>query len=340
MRYIKPITVALHLALLFTVVFSVQASDMKGQEYIVQAGDHMDKLAEEFYDDSLAWPAIMEATNDKAHFDRSFNIIDDPEHLQVGQKLWIPEISEVVYFLSEAEIRGDISAHGKDEVHWGYEGETGPAAWGRLDQFFTECEDGTRQSPIDITTLTLQNVADIAFHYQPTALTILNNGHTIQVNYDDGSFIEVEGRRYALVQFHFHTPSEHTFAGQFAAMEMHLVHADVDGNLAVIGVMISDGKKNAALASVWEHLPAEEGPKQTLDVTINALDLLPIQQQTYRYSGSLTTPPCSEGVSWFVMTTPIEASISQVKAFKQIFKFNNRPVQPRNDRDVVMDVPK
>jgi len=306
----------------------------------VQAGDLITKLAERFYNDPFAWPAILAATNSLAKFDSSFIKIDDPEHLQVGQKLWIPDISEVVHFLTVAEIRGDIMAHGKDEVHWGYEGETGPDAWGSLDPFYTACSEGKQQSPIDITMLALQTLEDINFHYEPTALTILNNGHTIQVNYDDGSFVEFGGNRYALVQFHFHTPSEHSFAGQLAAKEMHLVHENAEGNLAVVGVMINEGKKNAALAPVWEHLPAEEGQKQTFDVRVNVLDLLPAQHQTYRYSGSLTTPPCSENVTWFMMTNPIEMSISQLKAFKQIFQLNNRPVQPLNDREIVMDVPK
>jgi len=170
-------------------------------------------------------------------------------------------------------------------------------------------------------------------------LTILNNGHTVQVNYDDGSFIDIEGTRYDLVQFHFHIPSEHTFNGQFSAMEMHLVHESSDGDFAVIGVMINEGRNNDILDLIWDHLPPDEGPRKTIGISINVFDLLPPEKQAYHYNGSLTTPPCSEEIIWFIMNTPIEISENQITAFKQIYNSNNRPVQILHNRKVVADSP-
>ena len=167
----------------------------------------------------------------------------------------------------------------------------------------------------------------------------MNNGHTVQVNYDDGSFIDIEGTRYDLVQFHFHIPSEHTFNGQFSAMEMHIVHESPGGRFAVIGVMINEGRNNDILDLVWDHLPPDEGPWKTIGININVFDLLPPEKQAYLYNGSLTTPPCSEEVIWFIMNNPIEISKNQIKAFKQIFNSNNRPVQLLRNRKVAAGSP-
>ena len=323
--------------LLLTIMSTVHASEMKGMEYVVLSGDNLSKLAEKFYDDHFAWPAILEATNDKANVDKHFNKIEDPENINVGHKLWIPDISEIEHFLAEAEIRGDVAAHEKETAHWSYKGSTGPASWGDIDRFFELCSEGAEQSPIDISTLWIHDVPETKFYYSPTILTILNNGHTVQVNYDDGSFIDIEGTRYDLVQFHFHIPSEHTFNGQFSAMEMHLVHESSDGEFAVIGVMINEGRNNDILDLIWDHLPPDEGPRKTIGININVFDLLPPERQTYLYNGSLTTPPCSEGIIWLVMNAPIEASKSQIKAFQHIFNSNNRPVQLLHNRKVVAD---
>ena len=222
-------------------------------------------------------------------------------------------------------------------VHWGYEGETGPEHWGDLDPAFCVCGIGKHQSPIDISDAVPATLSEITFHYEPTQLNIVNNGHSIQVNYDAGSYIEVDGERFNLVQFHFHTLSEHTYNGEFSDLEMHLVHQNAAGRYAVVGVMFDVGEENAALEPVWSHMPATAGPEQQFDLTVNAEDLLPDNRTTFRYDGSLTTPPCSENVMWVMMVTPLTLSKAQVQAFEAIFPHNNRPVQPLNGRVVLTD---
>jgi len=222
-------------------------------------------------------------------------------------------------------------------THWTYEGATGPAHWGSLDTAFAKCAKGHAQSPIDIAAPAGGTLSAITVKYQPTKINVVNNGHTIQVNYDSGSAIEVDGVRYKLIQFHFHVPSEHTIGGKPAAAELHLVHRSAKGHLAVIGVLMEVGAENAALAPLWAHLPAKAGPAQKVDARINAADLLPASHTTYRYNGSLTTPPCSEGVQWMVMTTPITVSDQQLASLKAILHGNNRPVQAIDGRTISSD---
>jgi carbonic anhydrase len=232
----------------------------------------------------------------------------------------------------------ETEGEGEHAVRWGYEGEGAPEHWADLDPDYAVCGTGVEQSPIDIANATTEDLADIVFNYSDTTLNILNNGHTIQVNYDEGSSIEVKGTTYDLLQFHFHTPSEHEIDGQPAAGEMHLVHQSDDGSYAVIGVMIQDGTENLAFAPVWDNLPAGAAEVQTISgVSVNAADLLPDTLIYYNYSGSFTTPPCTEGVNWLVLTTPIEMSDEQIAAFSSIIGDNNRPVQPLGDRSIVED---
>ncbi len=139
------------------------------------------------------------------------------------------------------------------------------------------------------------------------------------------------------MQFHFHSPSEHAVEGELYPAEMHLVHADADGNLAVVGVFISEGAENTAFTPVWDNLPAEETEATPTGATINAADLLPDEQLFFRYSGSLTTPPCSEGVLWSVMSDPVEMSAEQIEMYTAIFSGNNRPLQVLNDRELQLD---
>ena len=223
--------------------------------------------------------------------------------------------------------------------HWTYEGEEGPEHWGELSPEFVACIDGTAQSPIDVSNATELNLVDIGFNFGETALNILNNGHTIQVNADEGSSITYNEISYDLLQFHFHHPSEHTVNGEAAAMEIHFVHRDSSsGNLAVVGVLLMAGEEdNAAYADIFNNLPAEKSDAQTLDAVVDLMSLLPEQQTFYTYQGSLTTPPCSEIVRWLLLDTPVYLSEAQLEAFGAIFEMNARPTQPLNERDLLHD---
>jgi carbonic anhydrase len=222
-------------------------------------------------------------------------------------------------------------------VHWAYEGEGGPEHWGELDSSYEACKSGEHRSPVNIVNPDMQDLANIAFHYWPSNLQILNNGHTVQVNYDSGSYIELDGQRYDVLQYHYHAPSEHTIEGKFFAAEFHIVHKNSDGKLAVVGILLDEGEENAAFQPLLSNLPAQQGQEKDLGIQINVADFLPMIQTTYRYSGSLTTPPCTEGVSWLVMATPIQVSADQMAALTGVFEGNNRPVQPLNTRLLVED---
>lgn len=216
--------------------------------------------------------------------------------------------------------------------HWSYGGDTNPTQWGRLGHDFALCETGRDQSPIDIDDAVVSKPSTLAFNYSSTPLEIVNNGHTIQVNYDEGSSVSIDEDEYELLQFHFHTPSEHTQEGVASAMEMHLVHRNEAGDLAVVGVMLQKGEANPAIDTVWANIPAEEGTNEVEGIMINAADLLPDSIAYYSYAGSLTTPPCSERVRWNVLKEPIQVSEEQIDAFEAIYQVNARPVQPTNGR--------
>lgn len=224
-----------------------------------------------------------------------------------------------------------------DAPHWTYEGEAGPDHWAALSEEFAACGSGLAQSPIDIGEPAEADLSNIVFHYSPSAIKVLNNGHTVQVNYDTGSYIELDGMRYDLAQFHFHAPSEHSVDGVLADAEIHLVHKSADDKLAVVGVLLNEGAANEAYQSVMDNLPATESPETTVAAMVDAAALLPAVQTTYRYAGSLTTPPCSEGVAWNVMTMPVELSAEQLAAYTAIFSGNNRPVQALGDRALAED---
>jgi carbonic anhydrase len=224
-------------------------------------------------------------------------------------------------------------------IHWGYTGADSPEKWGDLDASYAACKTGKSQSPIDITAATPTAVGGIAFNYQTTPLHMVNNGHTIQVNANTNSSITVQGKEYKLVQFHFHSPSEHMISGKHYAMEVHLVHKNDAGQLAVVGVLMQPGKPHALLQTLVEQFPAEVNQEKVVPtVRLNPKDLLPSETQYYHYDGSLTTPPCSEGVAWFVMKTPIEVSAAQVEQFTAAMHHNARPVQPLHER-VVLEKP-
>jgi carbonic anhydrase len=229
-------------------------------------------------------------------------------------------------------------SEGHHEVHWSYEGAGGPEHWGELKSDYALCREGKSQSPIDITDAVKAMPAPVEIHYAGTPLKIINNGHSIQVNYEKGSYIVVGGKKYELLQFHVHSPSEHQVNGKAYAMCAHLVHKDESGKLAVIAVLMEKGKENKFIDTLWSHLPKDEGKELfAKDVIINVEDLLPASKGYYNYSGSLTTPPCTEGVNWIVLKTPVTVSGDQVLKFTSIFKKSVRPVQPLNGRVVTVN---
>jgi carbonic anhydrase len=221
--------------------------------------------------------------------------------------------------------------------HWSYEGDTGPANWAKLKPEFNVCAIGQRQSPIPINdSATLQGPAEpIGFHYRPSEGSVVHNGHTIQVDVAPGNHIAVRGVNFDLLQFHFHHPSEEQVNGQRYPMVAHLVHKNAEGQLAVVAVLLTTGEANTAIDTVWKYLPVDTGDRVKLPPgVLNLLDLLPKDQRYYQFMGSLTTPPCTEGVLWMVLKTPSTLSPAQIRLFGQLFPNNARPVQELNGRPV------
>ena len=216
---------------------------------------------------------------------------------------------------------------------WSYEGSKGPEHWGDLKSEYAACKDGKSQSPIDITDAVKADLKPIELNYSDSTLKVLNNGHAIQVNYGAGSYAVIGGKKYDLLQFHFHGPSENTIDGKAYPLEAHLVHKSEDGQLAVIGIVFKEGKKNSFIQKIWDNIPNKTGHEMTYKgLSLNANDLLPSDKAYYHFSGSLTTPPCSEGVSWNVMATPLKVSSQQMTRFASFYKMNARPVQALKGR--------
>jgi carbonic anhydrase len=240
------------------------------------------------------------------------------------------------YLLGAALLTALAGAQAADDhaPHWAYQGKEGPQAWGNLDASFSACKLGHEQSPIDIHGATKAHLAPLALDYRASSADIVNNGHTVQVNLADAGTFTLDGVVYKLVQFHFHTPSEEHVNGKGYPMVAHLVHKSEDGKLAVIGVLLKEGKANAALQPVFAALPQGAGDKHALDQAFNPADLLPADHGYYKFTGSLTTPPCSEGVHWQVLKEPVEVSHEQIKAFQKLYKANARPIQPLHKRVV------
>ena len=215
--------------------------------------------------------------------------------------------------------------------HWGYKGDAGPMHWVDIASEFSTCGKGKAQSPIDITGEEEMNLMGLEFHYGSSRDSkVINNGHTIQVNYAPGSYAVIGGKKYDLLQFHFHSPSEHQVHGKHADMVAHLVHKSDDGKLAVVAVLFDKGTENHLLTPIWHAMPKHKGEA----VVSEPLDInqLISDKSYYNYVGSLTTPPCTEGVNWNVLTTRVSVSSEQINAFTHIFPLSIRPVQPINNR--------
>lgn len=220
---------------------------------------------------------------------------------------------------------------------WGYVGEQNPARWGDLSAEFATCKEGKTQSPIDIRYGQRMDYQPLSFHYRSDTLAVTNDGHSIRVDSGPGSFLMANGREYALQQYHFHTPSEHRIQGIRADMELHLVHRDAQGRIAVVAVLMNGGRRiNSTLKRIADALPRIAGESfYGRQVATNPLFLLPPERSYFSYPGSLTTPPCTEGVDWFVMAEPVDVDAALVARFRQAMGANARPVQPDNARPVL-----
>lgn len=197
------------------------------------------------------------------------------------------------------------------------------------------CSVGLRQSPIDLPEAPEGDLSHLVFDYRPTPLEVENTGSTIEVTVESESFLRIGQERYRLKQFHFHTPSEHTLHGEQFPMELHFVHLNELGELAVVGVFLREGAANAVLQEIWDNIPGHSEHPEPHHLEIDPEDLLPADRSYYRYAGSLTTPPCSEGVRWHVIEEPVDVSAEQIEEFRAIFQHNARPLQLLNDRPVL-----
>jgi len=218
---------------------------------------------------------------------------------------------------------------------WSYSGDEGPEHWADLDQAYRLCGEGKAQSPVDLKR-SKPRAGLLKFSYVNSPLRIIDTGHSIQVNFDSGSTVLIRGKRYNLLQVHFHSPSEHTVSSRSYPMEAHFVHERGIGEIAVIGVMFIEGHENDVIEQVWSRIPEEKNREEVYESeTINPMSLIPVVHSRYFYIGSLTTPPCTEGVTWNVLSTPLQMSRGQIEAFRALYPRNNRPVQPLNGRRVM-----
>lgn len=235
-----------------------------------------------------------------------------------------------------AVLLAGVAAFASETKHWTYGGETGPERWGELAVEYALCGTGRMQSPIDLVA-NAQGAVAVALNYKPVPLTVLNNGHTVQFNVANGGKLEAAGIDHELLQVHFHAPSEHTLGGKAFPAEAHFVHKAADGALAVVGVLIVEGEEHRALAPLFAHLPEHRAdPKTHAGVTIDLAAVLPKSRELYRYMGSLTTPPCSEGVHWHVLKEPVALSKAQIERLSRAMGHTNaRPVQQPFSRLVV-----
>jgi carbonic anhydrase len=229
-----------------------------------------------------------------------------------------------------------VPVFAQEPAHWGYEGHGSPANWSKLDPANATCATGKRQSPIDIKGARMAAVPELKFDYKSVPLNIIDNGHTIQVNYVPGSTVSVGDKTYTLKQFHFHHPSEEHVNGNAYDLVAHLVHADAAGQLLVVAILFKRGQANPTIDQIWKNIPSEK--EKAIDVPgsiLNVRNLLPSSLGYYTFAGSLTTPPCSEGVTWYVLKTPVSLSPDQLASFARLYPDNARPIQPANGREIV-----
>jgi carbonic anhydrase len=245
-------------------------------------------------------------------------------------RIYAPPIRNLA---AEAKAKASLDAHTASATpHWSYEGEGGPMNWGKLNPSYAKCDSGERQSPIDIRDGIRVALDPLNFDYKDSRFSVLDNGHTIQTTLSPGNYINVSGKNYELLQFHFHKPSEERINGKGFEMVLHLVHKDSDGKLAVVALLIQRGKANSLVQSIWNNLPLEKNQAVHALSSMDLSQILPARREYYTFMGSLTTPPCSEGVLWLVLKEPIEISSEQIAIFNRLYPMNARPIQNSSGR--------
>ena len=264
----------------------------------------------------------------------------------LGQRLALATLAALA-FASCA--RTDTASEEHGGPHWGYEADNGPDHWASMNAEWGLCAEGREQSPIDLVSargiklpgveLDLPGDKEVEVLNQEGVISALDNGHTIQINSKVGETMTVGDKNYSLVQFHFHAPSEHTVNGKHVPMEMHFVYQGEDGALAVVGVFVEDGARNSSIAALWAQLPEGPGTEATVRVPAEFADQIFTGDASgvYHYNGSLTTPPCSEGVKWYIRKTPTQLSKEQISEFTAVYDHINRPVQALNNRTLYVD---
>ncbi|MCS0630608.1 carbonic anhydrase family protein [Telluria mixta] len=220
-----------------------------------------------------------------------------------------------------------IAAVPKRGTVWSYEGETGPANWSKINVDWAKCGTGNRQSPIDLRDGIKVNLEQISFDYHPSSFSEVNNGHTIQVTVGGGNFITVGNAVYELQEFHFHRPSEEKINGKGTEMVIHLVHKSAEGKIAIVAVLLERGQPHRLMQTIWDNLPLEKFDTVSPAIVIDPTDALPERREYFTYMGSLTEPPCTEGVLWMVFKQPMQASPAQMALFSRLYPLNARPVQ-------------
>jgi carbonic anhydrase len=236
-------------------------------------------------------------------------------------------------FLAVLTIASGAAA--EENVHWTYSGEHGPEHWGELSEAFEACGDGRNQSPVDIVDPIDAGLGSIGISYRGSTTAVTNNGHTLQFDVGPGNSLETDGQTYELVQFHVHSPSEHRIEGEPFPLEAHFVHQNARGELAVVAVLFRDGPRNHGLATLGDSSPIQVGGKAPIEEPIAGLKIVPEGRAYYRYSGSLTTPPCTEGILWLILKEPGSLSKEQVGAFVKVIGEDARNPQPLNGRLIV-----
>jgi carbonic anhydrase len=249
------------------------------------------------------------------------------------RKVWI-----AIALLVVAAVCVPAGPRAQWKTHWGYEGINGPEHWGDLDPEYATCKAGKEQSPIDIRDAQKTELPAVRFEYKSGPLKIINNGYTaVRVNYSRGNenFLIVGDKSYELTQFHFHHPSEEYIHGKPSDMVIHLMHEASDGKLAAVAVLLKAGSANSTIQKLWKYMPQTAGKEEEIaGVEVNPAGLVPHETSYYTYMGSVTAPPCTEGVTWFVLKTPMDISAEEIGAFARLYPHDVRPPQPLNGRVV------